>query len=115
MQWFAMFWLLNVMLILFSSAVGTVLGIMWLDFKKTQINAQILILAGMLLGGFYVKEQNLPVFVAWVKWLSVVRYPYVLSLKIIFTDDIEFSCATPSEYEVCQTQGHIKGTDVLKF
>eukprot|EP00494_Astrolonche_serrata_P029949 UN30216 len=113
-QWFYMFLLMNVQLIVFSQALGVLCALIHLDLQKTFVTMEQFILTGMLLGGFYIQEKNFPDWLVWSKWLSVCRYPYVLGLKIILTDDIEFDCEYPSDYAICETRDYITGTDVME-
>jgi ABC-type multidrug transport system permease subunit len=58
--------------------VGTIIY----DMEKAMTVMTVFSLFLMLLGGFFV--QNVPVFVAWAKYLSPFKYAYDASLQLVF-------------------------------
>lgn len=52
--------------------------------------ANIISLSMMIFGGFYVRM--LPVFVKWLKYLSILKYAYDALVQIQFTDQTNISC-----------------------
>lgn len=70
----------------------------------------------MLIGGFFVNEENIPVFITWCKYLSFIRYAYEAHVLLEFSDSSTFTCAIDSEYAVCDgTPGAvITGKDITE-
>jgi len=101
--------------ILYSSSLGTLLGAAFLDFKKSQFVISVVILSMMLLGGYYVNNNRIPVFIGWAKWLSGIRYCFN-SMILAVVPEVEFKCGSPSEYELCENaDAMIRGPDILEF
>jgi len=96
-----------------ASSLGCALGVYHLDVKKSQIAVSVTVLSMMLLGGFYVNDKNLPDFISWASYLSMIRHPYLLIVSTCI-QDVEFDCAEESAYEICLTQSTIPGREVLK-
>lgn len=96
-----------------ASSLGCALGVYHLDVKKSQIAVSVTVLSMMLLGGFYVNDRNLPDFISWAAYLSMIRHPYLLIVATC-VQDVEFDCSEESAYEVCLTQSTIAGEEVLK-
>lgn len=99
--------------IMCASALGCALGVYHLDFKKSQIMVSVCILGMMLLGGFYVNDKNLPSFISWAAYLSMIRHPFLLLVRIA-ASDLEFDCASESAYDICLTQSTIPGPTILE-
>jgi len=99
--------------IMCASALGCALGAYHLDFKKSQIMVSVVVLGMMLLGGFYVNDNNLPSFISWAAYLSMIRHPFLLLVRVA-SKDVEFDCAPESAYDICLIQSTIPGETVLE-
>ncbi|KAK6946753.1 ABC transporter-like, ATP-binding domain [Dillenia turbinata] len=64
--------------VLVAQGIGLALGAIVMDIKSASVLASVLMLAFQLAGGFLV--QNVPSFIAWVKYISPNYYTYKLLL-----------------------------------
>jgi len=60
-----------------SQGLGLALGAMVMDLKSATTLGSVIMLT-FLLGGYFV--QNVPAFIAWIKYISVGHYTYKLLL-----------------------------------
>lgn len=56
------------------------------DMEKAMTVMTVFSLFLMLLGGFFV--ENVPVFIAWAKYLSPFKYAYDASLQLVFNSPV---------------------------
>jgi len=93
--WYAFFahWLSVLLLILTSQGFGLMLGAGFRNPKNAQTVATVSMIGLMLLGGFYV--QNVPVWIAWVKYLSWIYYSYNILSHIEFQGREFYDCSAP--------------------
>lgn len=65
-----------------GEAIGLLIGGAIYDLEKAIATMTVFTLALMLLGGFFV--ENIPVWIAWGKYLSPFKYAFDSSLQVIF-------------------------------
>ncbi|GMH26573.1 hypothetical protein Nepgr_028416 [Nepenthes gracilis] len=63
-----------------AQGLGLAIGALLMDVKKATTLASIAIMAFMLAGGFFVR--NIPMFIAWLRYISFNYYTYRLLLKV---------------------------------
>jgi ABC-type multidrug transport system permease subunit len=97
--------------VLMGTGIGTLIGAAIIDVKKALTISVITVLGSILLGGFFISRENLPVWIAWARWVSIVKYSYELVLLNEFqlSHGLTFTPAVPSAY----TSNPITGDDVL--
>ncbi|KAL6078372.1 ATP-binding cassette sub-family G member 2-like [Balamuthia mandrillaris] len=97
--------------VLLGDGIGTFIGATIVNIKTAMTMSIIIMLGSVLLGGFFVSRENLAVWVAWARWLSIVKYSYELALLNEFelSSDLEFTPSNPSTY----TSDPITGDDVI--
>lgn len=81
--------LLNVLV---SQGLGLALGAVVLDQKSATTLASVIMLCFLLAGGFYV--QNVPKFIAWVKYVSVSYYTYQLFIGSQYHSGDTYPCSS---------------------
>ncbi|WKA12186.1 hypothetical protein VitviT2T_029602 [Vitis vinifera] len=64
--------------VLVSQSLGLALGAAVMDQKSATILGSVIMLSFLLAGGYYV--QNVPHFIAWIKYVSISHYTYKLLL-----------------------------------
>ncbi|XP_021754799.1 ABC transporter G family member 9-like [Chenopodium quinoa] len=64
--------------IMVSQGLGLALGALVMDLKAATTLGSVLMLTFLLAGGFYV--QNIPAFIKWIRYLSIMNYNYKLLL-----------------------------------
>merc|ERR1711871_502637 len=106
-------WAILILNVETATAIGTLVSAAETDLKRAMVAATTFMLASMLFGGFYVNQNNIPVFLDWLQYLSFVKYAFGGTATQVFEEGIEFDCATPSSYDACPAS-KIKGTDVLR-
>lgn len=95
---------------LLGGSIGTLIGAAMLDIKKATTISIIVVLSSILLGGFFISQQNLQVWVRWARWLSFIKYTYELTLLNEFDiGDRNFTPSTNSLY----SSDPITGSDIL--
>ncbi|KAK7098883.1 hypothetical protein V1264_003101 [Littorina saxatilis] len=101
-----------------GQSIGLLLGIACMDFRKAMTIATIAMMTIMLLGGFYTR--NLPFWLDWIKYISVLHYSFHSVLVLEFTNAAPVQCtmsANTSQFSQCMQPNvtHIASEEVLKF
>jgi len=96
-----------------GQGIGQLIGAAFDDVQVGQAFATVVILFLMLLGGFF--AQNLPVWLAWVKYISPFAYASNAALLVIFQDPVpcDGSGALSPLCEVGDTTSFVAPQDVL--
>lgn len=76
--------------VLVAQGVGLAIGAVVMDLKKSITLCSIIMLSFMLAGGFFV--QNLPPFIAWIKYISFNFYGFRLQLLSQFNRHDTYEC-----------------------
>lgn len=97
--------------VLLGTGIGTLIGAAIVDMKKALTLSVIVVLGSILLGGFFINRENLPVWIAWARWLSIVKYSYELTMLNEFdlSKGLKFTPSDPSSY----SSNPITGDDIL--
>ncbi|KAL6042921.1 Broad substrate specificity ATP-binding cassette transporter ABCG2 [Balamuthia mandrillaris] len=105
-------WLLILLIVVTGTSLGLLITTVWVDVKEALVIASVSILGLMLLGGFYISPENMPVWIRWARWISFIKY-YYEALTINDMDDgaIEFDPSPVSSYNTTQP---IPGSRVLE-
>ncbi|XP_058776767.1 ABC transporter G family member 9-like [Vicia villosa] len=77
--------------VLVAQGLGLALGAVVLDQKSATTLASVMMLVFLLAGGFYV--QNVPKFIAWVKYISISYYTYQLFIGSQFHIGETYPCS----------------------
>ncbi|KAK7480392.1 hypothetical protein BaRGS_00028311 [Batillaria attramentaria] len=101
-----------------GQSIGLFLGIACMDFRRAMTIATIIMMAIMLLGGFYTR--NLPFWLDWIKYLSFLHYSFHSAMVLEFTDAAPVMCAASanaSHFSQCLQPNvtSVSSQDVLKF
>ncbi|KAK1407086.1 hypothetical protein QVD17_38697 [Tagetes erecta] len=76
--------------VLVSQGLGLALGAMVMDLKSATVLGSVIMLTFTLAGGYYV--QNVPVFIAWIKYISISLYTYKLLIGSQYDKDQTYQC-----------------------
>ncbi|CAH2040950.1 unnamed protein product, partial [Thlaspi arvense] len=76
--------------VLVCQGMGLAIGALVMDQKSAVTLGSVIMLAFLLVGGFYV--QHVPVFIAWIKYLSVNQYIYKLLLGSQYKTGDTYPC-----------------------
>lgn len=68
-----------------AQSVGLLISCTLLDFKQAITFTSIFMLTIMLLGGFYVKNDQIPIWLRWASYLSFSRYTYYVLAYVQFS------------------------------
>ncbi|CAL9079047.1 unnamed protein product [Musa textilis] len=79
--------------VLVAQGLGLALGALVMDLKTATTLGSVLMLSFMLAGGFYV--QNIPPFIAWIKYISLSYYTFKLQIASQYSPSDTYQC-TPS-------------------
>ncbi|RRT65949.1 hypothetical protein B296_00037830 [Ensete ventricosum] len=79
--------------VLVAQGLGLALGALVMDLKTATTFASVLTLSFMLAGGYYV--QNIPSFIAWIKYISPSYYTFKLQIATQYSPSDTYQC-TPS-------------------
>ena len=63
-----------------------------LDFKKAMVLATVSILFLMLISGFYVNPDNIPVWLRWIQWLAIIKFSFSAGMQVVYPDNRVFPC-----------------------
>ena len=99
--YFLLFVLAMILGVAAANAFGTFIGCCVSNFEDALTALAVLGLLMMLTGSFYVPEDEIPDWISWIRYISFMRYVYLITLGIVM-NDIEFDCADPSQFEVCE-------------
>ncbi|RWW45816.1 hypothetical protein BHE74_00048328 [Ensete ventricosum] len=87
--------LLSLLVVLFSvlvaQSLGLAVGAILMDVKQATTLASVTTLVFLMAGGYYV--QQIPPFIAWLKYLSYSFYCYKLLLGVQFTEHDSYECS----------------------
>ncbi|KAG6402486.1 hypothetical protein SASPL_134681 [Salvia splendens] len=78
--------------VLGAQGLGLAIGAVVMDQQTATTLGSVIMLAFSLAGGFFV--QNVPVFIAWIKYLSFSQYTLKLMLASQYTYDQTYKCGT---------------------
>ncbi|KAI3686273.1 hypothetical protein L1987_79947 [Smallanthus sonchifolius] len=76
--------------VLVSQGLGLALGGLVMDLKKATILGSVIMLTFTLAGGYYV--QHVPVFISWIKYISISLYTYKLLIGSQYEKDQTYRC-----------------------
>jgi len=85
-----------------AGSLGLLIGAWFLNLKRAQSCATVLMLTIMLTGGFFVR--NIPVWISWVQYLSYIMYAYEALVNIHLKGRIPDFCSGDSAQE-CESSG----------
>lgn len=78
--------------VLVSQGIGLALGAILMDVKQATTLASVTMLVFLLVGGYYI--QNMPSFIAWLKYLSFSHYCYELLVGVQYSKDQVYECGS---------------------
>ena len=103
--------MISLLSVLAGESFGLMVGASIDRIYRAMTTATVVILSMMLIGGFYV--QNVPGFVAWIKYFSPFKYAFDASRELIFDRDIP--CDGSGELQdLCGVGALFDGDDVVK-
>ncbi|KAJ0750908.1 putative ABC transporter, AAA+ ATPase domain, ABC-2 type transporter [Helianthus annuus] len=76
--------------VLVSQGLGLALGALVMDLKSATTLGSVIMLSFTLAGGYYV--QHVPVFISWIKYVSISLYTYKLLLGSQYEKDQTYRC-----------------------
>ncbi|MFS7940528.1 putative ABC transporter, AAA+ ATPase domain, ABC-2 type transporter [Helianthus anomalus] len=76
--------------VLVSQGLGLALGALVMDLKSATTLGSVIMLSFSLAGGYYV--QHVPVFISWIKYVSISLYTYKLFLGSQYEHDQTYRC-----------------------
>lgn len=76
--------------VLVSQGLGLALGAALMDVKQATTLASVTTLTFLLAGGYYV--QKIPIFIAWLKYVSFSYYCYRLLIVVQYSPDEMYDC-----------------------
>ncbi|CAN6457635.1 unnamed protein product [Victoria cruziana] len=76
--------------VLVVEGLGLMLGAVLMNVKTASTLASVIMLTFMLAAGFYV--QRVPVFISWIKYISVMHYTYKLLLGAQYSPNQTYEC-----------------------
>jgi ABC-type multidrug transport system permease subunit len=96
---------------LMGSGIGLLIGATMLDVKKALTVSVIVVLSSILLGGFFIRQENLRPWIRWARWTSFIKYSYELTLLNEY--DIGSRTFTPTPGSSAFSSNPITGQDIL--
>ncbi|ELR11672.1 ABC2 type transporter superfamily protein [Acanthamoeba castellanii str. Neff] len=109
---FVFFVVIMCLFVLMGSGIGLLIGAIMVDVKKALTLSTIVVLGSVLLGGFFISQNNLKVWIAWARWISFMKYCYELVLLNEFKVGNETFAPAPISAYGPDVQ-EITGQDVL--
>ncbi|CAM8882093.1 unnamed protein product [Rhodiola kirilowii] len=78
--------------VLVSQGLGLALGAVLMDVKQATMLASVTMLVFLLAGGYYI--QHIPVFIAWLKYVSFSHYCYKLLVGVQYSKSEVYECGS---------------------
>ncbi|XP_074274697.1 ABC transporter G family member 21 [Silene latifolia] len=78
--------------VLVSQGLGLALGAILMDVKQATTLASVIMLAFLLVGGYYVI--HIPIFIAWLKYISFSHYCYKLLVAVQYSGSEVYECGS---------------------
>mmetsp|Transcript_5117 Transcript_5117/g.15304 ORF Transcript_5117/g.15304 Transcript_5117/m.15304 type:complete len:565 (-) Transcript_5117:114-1808(-) len=91
---FFIYMLLLLTHVIVSQSAGLAISAATMNVKKATTLASIFLLASMMVAGYYVDTENLPVWVRWMQYVSYVVYSFSAVL-VNEVDGAEYPCSEP--------------------
>jgi ABC-type transport system involved in multi-copper enzyme maturation permease subunit len=108
---FLLYILIVCLFALLGSGFGLLVSATILDVNKALMISVIIVITSVLLGGFFLNENNMRSWVRWSRWMSFMKYSYELLLINEFRiGGRHFTPTTPTAYPGLNP---ITGNDVL--
>ncbi|KAF3442119.1 hypothetical protein FNV43_RR16035 [Rhamnella rubrinervis] len=85
--------------VLVSQGLGLALGAVVMDQRSATTLGAVIMMAFLLSGGFYV--QNVPGFIAWIKYVSISHYTYKLFLGSQYSENETYLCYDRGGSRMC--------------
>ncbi|KAM7487578.1 hypothetical protein LguiB_025062 [Lonicera macranthoides] len=76
--------------VLVSQGLGLALGAILMDLKQATTLSSVIMLVFLLAGGYYI--QQIPPFIAWLKYISFNHYCYKLLVGVQYTENEVYEC-----------------------
>ena len=76
--------------VLCSQGLGLAIGAAVMDQKSATILGSVIMLTFLLASGYYV--QHVPVFISWIKYISISQYTFKLLLGSQYENDQTYRC-----------------------
>lgn len=76
--------------VLVSQGLGLALGAILMDLKQATTLSSVIMLVFLLAGGYYI--QQIPPFIAWLKYISFNHYCYKLLVGVQYTENEVHEC-----------------------
>ncbi len=71
---YLLYLLLIFLFVLMGGSLGLLIGAVVVQMKQALTLSVIVALGSILLGGFFVARENLPVWISWARWISPIKY-----------------------------------------
>jgi len=81
-----------------AGSLGLLMGAWFLNLKRAQSAATVVMLTIMLTGGFFVRD--IPIWISWIKWVSYIMYSWNALINIHLKGRIEL-CGPSNDTALC--------------
>eukprot|EP00696_Hemimastix_kukwesjijk_P001937 gnl/Hemi2/12350_TR4227_c0_g1_i1.p1 gnl/Hemi2/12350_TR4227_c0_g1~~gnl/Hemi2/12350_TR4227_c0_g1_i1.p1 ORF type:complete len:219 (-),score=64.49 gnl/Hemi2/12350_TR4227_c0_g1_i1:89-745(-) len=89
-----------------GESMGLFFSAAFVDVKKCIVVASLVMLTGMLIGGFYVNSDNIPSWLRWLQYLSFIKYSYEAAVINDLSRSQTWTCANPTAFTTCPISGN---------
>ncbi|KAJ8900802.1 hypothetical protein NDN08_000102 [Rhodosorus marinus] len=93
---FFVYLLLLVTNVLVAQSFGLAISVAVMNVQKATVLASVVMLASLMVAGFYVATENLPSWIRWVQYLSFVVYSFAALMLNEFNGQT-YTCNTPPD------------------
>ena len=97
---FSVFFIVFVLIVIFSQTYGMLVGTLFYDEKATVHFSAVLFGPLVVFGGYIVHIENVYVWMRWMQYLSPIRFAFEILLKNEFDDNSKYKTNANDRYEL---------------
>ncbi|KII72103.1 Protein white [Thelohanellus kitauei] len=106
------FWLTLVLVSLVATSFGYLISALTSKYETASALAAPLMIPFMIFGGFMIRTKNIPIYFAWISYISWFRYGFDVFVSSQFTDT-ELICNSPVSFN-CDSVRTVPGSAAIQ-
>lgn len=98
-----------------AQSLGVMVSCLVYDFEKAIVSASVYSLFSLLSAGFLVKSSSMPIWISWIRFISIIKYAYSAAAVVIY-NGISVQCDgshAVTQSSPCPASGAVSGSATL--